>query len=416
MDKAEIVIGLGFGDEGKGATVDYLVRRCPKPVTVVRYNGGAQCAHNVVTPEGTHHTFQQFGSGTFQGAKTHLSKHVLVNPLLLVQEMQALRDKDVPCPENLLTIDKNALVTDMYQVAYNRVVSKGNRTSCGLGIGETIQAFIEHPDAAIRFGDLLHSNRLAEKLAFSRARCIDKLGLESSDDQNAIFGYSLSVGDIYRSIGEIYASRVVSDDYLHEQSDHLVFEGAQGALLDMDYGFFPYVTRTKITPVNAYDLLGAREATKIGVLRSYTTRHGAGPLPTEGSVAGPLSERHNLLNDFQGPWRTGAFDAVLARYAIDMVGGVDELALNHLDDLSNASLFCHTYEEFDKIELSKVMDLNRQAKTTARLFKVHPKYKSVEDRYVFPSLLETELHAPITICANGPTHRNRRPREKSEVF
>ena len=80
--RAILIADLGFGDSGKGTTVDHLARR-EGASAVVRYNGGAQAAHNVVTEEGLHHTFAQFGSGTFAGAKTHLSRCMMINPLII---------------------------------------------------------------------------------------------------------------------------------------------------------------------------------------------------------------------------------------------------------------------------------------------------------------------------------------------
>jgi adenylosuccinate synthase len=92
MRQAFIVVDLGFGDAGKGTVVDWLSRRFPDAI-VVRFNGGPQAAHNVVTPEGKHHTFSQFGSGMLvAGVSTHLSKHVLINPLNMWTEAQALAE------------------------------------------------------------------------------------------------------------------------------------------------------------------------------------------------------------------------------------------------------------------------------------------------------------------------------------
>ena len=137
--KAFLVAGLGFGDEGKGSIVDYLVRR-ENARTVVRFNGGAQAAHNVVTPEGAHHTFAQFGSGSFAGAETVLSKFVMVNPPALLKEAAALKGKGV---EPQVYVDKAALVTTPFHVAVNRIKESrrgsGRHGSCGMGIFETFR-------------------------------------------------------------------------------------------------------------------------------------------------------------------------------------------------------------------------------------------------------------------------------------
>jgi adenylosuccinate synthase len=92
-----ITVGMGFGDEGKGATVDYLCRRYNAKM-VVRYSGGAQCAHNVVTPEGVRHAFAQFGSGTFAGVPTWLGEQVIIDPLTMVNEAKVLEESGINRP------------------------------------------------------------------------------------------------------------------------------------------------------------------------------------------------------------------------------------------------------------------------------------------------------------------------------
>ena len=108
------VVDLGYGDAGKGTVVDALC--ASGPVTaVIRFNGGAQAAHNVITPQGRHHTFAQFGSGTFQGVPTHLSRFVVVDPLALAAEAAALGN-----PFHLLTVDGDALLATPWHRAANR--------------------------------------------------------------------------------------------------------------------------------------------------------------------------------------------------------------------------------------------------------------------------------------------------------
>src|SRR3989344_5023895 len=109
-NRATIVTDLGFGDAGKGTIVDFLARQ-GRVSAVVRYNGGAQAAHNVVTPDGRHHTFSQFGSGTFvPGVRTHLTRFVLVDPFALGSELQNLYSMGVKTASSRLTVDENALV------------------------------------------------------------------------------------------------------------------------------------------------------------------------------------------------------------------------------------------------------------------------------------------------------------------
>src|SRR5689334_2296700 len=109
MAKAIFVAGLGFGDEGKGTIVDALVDRHKAPL-VVRYTGGPQAAHRVVLPDGREHIFSQFGSGTFSGARTFLSRHMLVDPISMANEAKHLRKVGVGDAYELLTVDVDAPV------------------------------------------------------------------------------------------------------------------------------------------------------------------------------------------------------------------------------------------------------------------------------------------------------------------
>ncbi|MBO0814637.1 MAG: adenylosuccinate synthetase, partial [Actinobacteria bacterium] len=172
-----IVVDLGYGDAGKGTVVDWLCSRDgSRPVhTVVRFNGGAQAAHTVVTRDGRCHAFAQVGSGTFtHGVRTHLSRFVLVDPLALAAEAAHLARIGVPGALDLLTVDRDALLATPYHQAANRAreIARGQRRhgSCGMGIGETASYALAHPRDAPRVGDCAAPRVLARKLAALRDR------------------------------------------------------------------------------------------------------------------------------------------------------------------------------------------------------------------------------------------------------
>ena len=353
MDGHIIVVGLGFGDEGKGAVVDALCHD-GTVTSVVRFNGGAQAAHNVVVGD-RHHTFSQFGSGTLAGVPTHLSRHVLVEPIALAGEANDLDQLGVTDPLRLLTVHADALLTTPVHVAANRARedARGHARhgSCGKGIGETAwygllaargatpgdvvedQAVTGTPGPPPTVGDCAHPAVLRTKLD-ALARFYEPL-----------IGTGPSVDDLvslYRDFAG--AVRVTTGDEVGRLADRgrLVFEGAQGVLLDQRHGFHPHTTWSTVTPHNARDLLGHRHATVLGVTRTYQTRHGAGPFPTEDHrVRARFPERHNDTGHYQGTWRAGHLDAVLLRYAIDACGGIDALAVTHLDahDLQVATAY-----------------------------------------------------------------------------
>ncbi|HEY8077289.1 MAG TPA: adenylosuccinate synthetase, partial [Labilithrix sp.] len=165
MSDVTLIAGLGYGDEGKGTTVDFLAR-VAKTRLVVRYNGGAQAAHNVVDGE-RHHTFAQLGSATLSGVPTLLSRHVLVNPIALFAEARHLEAIGVRDPLGMLRVEADALVTTPFHVAANRLreMSRSGRNgSCGMGIGETMGDSLADPEGALRVRDLDSPTIVGEKL------------------------------------------------------------------------------------------------------------------------------------------------------------------------------------------------------------------------------------------------------------
>ncbi|MGW6446659.1 adenylosuccinate synthetase [Lentzea sp. NPDC055074] len=338
MNDHVIVVGLGFGDEGKGAVVDALCAE-GSVSTVVRFNGGAQAAHNVIA-DGRHHTFSQFGSGTLAGVPTWLSRYVLVEPIALATESRELEALGVANPLSLVSVDAGALLTTPFHVAANRARERargGDRHgSCGKGIGETAwygllagahegdvvegQRVLGEPGPAPTVGDCRNPATLRRRLD-ALARFYEPL-IGEGPDVDGLVGLYSAFAD---------AVRVTQGDEGLLDAGRVVFEGAQGVLLDETYGFHPHTTWSTVVPRNARELLQGRPARVIGVTRTYQTRHGAGPLPTEDpAVLERFPEPHNGTGEFQGAWRAGHLDAALLRYSVDCCGGIDGLAVTHL--------------------------------------------------------------------------------------
>src|SRR5215472_7041725 len=298
-----IVVDLGYGDAGKGTVVDWLCSRAGgEPArTVVRFNGGAQAAHNVVLPDGRHHTFAQLGSGTFTaGVRTHLSRFVLVDPLALAAEAAHLEHVGVRDALDRLSVDRDALLTTPYHRAANqareRARGAGRHGSCGMGIGETASYALSEPDRAPRVGDCQSPGTLARKLAVLRDRLTDELGPLGAPPV-------LDVCDAYQAFAD--RVRLTGPEHLDRllRAGPVVFEGAQGVLLDEWHGFHPYTTWSTTTFANAQTLLAQADMTgiRLGVIRCYLTRHGQGPLVTEDPTL-DLPERHNGTDEWQGPF------------------------------------------------------------------------------------------------------------------
>jgi len=357
MANVTAVAGLGFGDEGKGSIVDYLTRRHGTKL-VVRHNGGAQAAHNVVTDDGRHHCFAQWGSGTFAGARTLLSRFMMCNPIFAASEARHLESVGITNPWSLLHVERDALITTPFHVAANRLQEIARRRvhggsgvhgSCGMGIGETMRDFVDKREDCVFARDLADPKTLQWKLSSVRERKLveiaelDLLWPENAIDLEFNVLRDHSIVDDIIAIYENFAARtnIVDETFLARKlagDGHVIFEGAQGVLLDEWWGFHPYTTWSTCTFENADKLLTLAgfpgRAERLGVLRTYCTRHGAGPMPTGGREWDALSaDDHNKTGAWQEDFRSGPFDAVLARYALDVVGGCDGLAFTHLDKL-----------------------------------------------------------------------------------
>ena len=440
--RAYVVVDLGFGDCGKGILTDFLVRHFGAGV-VVRYNGGAQAGHNVIAPDRRHHTFSQFGSGTFvPGVKTYLSKHVVIHPAALLIEGDILETVGIRDAFDRIRLSDQALIITPFHQAANHIreIARGENRhgSCGVGVGEAVEDARSNFEDCILAGDLSDPPRLRRKLRslreYKRGQLAELQPDKSPGEALAREWKLFEREDVIDSwisaiarIGEL--GLVVSDSVLQRwlnQAETVIFEGAQGILLDEDAGFHPFTTWSRCTAANAYDLIQELAADsrvyQIGVMRSYTVRHGPGPLPTETDVLSAIVSEHNRSNEWQGAVRYGWFDAVLARYALEVAGRVDSLFLTHLDILSHMDrwIYCPGYKEpldFDKtfvdsaisddvlssFHLPHFLPLAKREIFTQALFKITPLLESCAagDEKVI-QMIELLLGQPIDIVSHGP--------------
>ncbi|MDN3353319.1 adenylosuccinate synthetase [Actinomadura sp. DC4] len=386
-----IVADLGYGDAGKGTVVDWLCARGPYS-TVVRFNGGAQAAHNVVTAGGRHHTFAQFGSGMFTpGVVTHLSRYMMVDPLALAAEADHLVAVGVAGAFERLTVDRDALLTTPYHRAANRARSTAVRHgSCGVGIGETASYALECDDAP-RADDCRSPVVLRRRLTRLRDHVLDSLGpLDVPEVADCVDAFRAFGGRV-RLTGEGFLASLL-------RRGPAVFEGAQGVLLDERYGFHPYTTWSTTTFANAVTLLAeaGMPGFRLGVTRAYLTRHGPGPFVTE-DAALHRPEPHNAYGRWQGAFRVGHLDAVALRYALEACGGADALAVTHLD--APAPLIATAYDAGTR--LTPAADLDGQARLTARLMTARPLYAQVGPDPA--ATIEETLGVPVALRSYGPT-------------
>jgi adenylosuccinate synthase len=402
---ANIAVDLGYGDSGKGTLTDYFcspeARRLFAATLVVRFNGGSQAAHAVTRPDGRRHVFSQFGSGTFNpGVRTLLSRHMLVSPLAMLSEERALQGLGITDGFERTVLSEEALVITPFHRAANRLreMSRGadRHGSCGHGIGETVSHSLRFPEEALRLKHL-RNPKLRQRLERIRETKREDLkdvlsgcrGMEAAKEELAYFDDPSTVGVWMYLLKPFLAKADIRfEDELRAEvanHQHVVFEGAQGVLLDEWHGFHPYTTWSTCTFRNALDLLtdygwdGAIK--KTGVIRGYATRHGAGPFPTDDpDMARALPDADNVMNDWQHGFRVGWLDLVAVRYAIKACGGIDSLALTCLDRLSPFGEWqvCDSYETprgpVRDLEVGGHHDRANQERLTALLLQATPKF------------------------------------------
>ncbi|MCP3143523.1 adenylosuccinate synthetase [Pyxidicoccus xibeiensis] len=451
---AWLVVDLGFGDAGKGTLTDWLVRRHGAGL-VVRFNGGAQAGHNVVTDDGRHHTFAQFGAGTFvPGVRTHLARSTILHPLAMLVEARYLAERGVPDALERTTLSEGARIITPFHQAANRLRElargAGRHGTCGVGVGETVRDALASPGDALHGGDLAQPAVLVRKARAAQER----LRAELSEVLRVTRGLPQATSEItlleHPNVAANWADavealrpreRVVGDDWLASRlrGGGTVFEGAQGVLLDEWRGFHPHTTWSTCTFDLALELLREAgfdgEVHRLGVLRTYATRHGEGPFPTDEPALAPrVPEPHNGAGGWQGGFRVGAFDAVLARYALAAVGGVDALALTHLDRLARHWPVCTTYRAppgyddvlvRDTVDASRVTalrlgphrDLAHQERLTHALATCERVREELDlgeqpdgrtDRFV--AWVESTLGIRVAVTSHGPAARDKRER------
>src|SRR5947208_1272717 len=335
-----VVVGAQWGDEGKGKIVDVLAERAD---LVVRYQGGANAGHTVDTGEGKSFVLHQIPSGILQGAVCVVGNGVVLDPEQLFAELDALAGRGVRT-EHKLHVSDRAHLTLPYHKLLDRAREKHEKIgTTGRGIGPTYED--KYGRRGLRVGDLRNLTR-AQELVRARVEAANQmLGM--------LAGGSGALKDTERASAEehahllerlaprllplaVDAGRVVWEALARGES--VLLEGAQGALLDVDHGTYPYVTSSNTTAGGAAVGVGigptAIDAV-LGVVKAYTTRVGNGPLPTE--AAPDVAERiRELGGEFAAttgrPRRCGWFDAVVVGYAV-RVNGLTGLAVTKLDVL-----------------------------------------------------------------------------------
>ena len=328
-----VVVGAQWGDEGKGKIVDVLAERAD---LVVRYQGGANAGHTVVIGD-AEFILHQIPSGILHAATTCLiGNGVVLDPETLLHEMEALSARSITVHGRLFVSERAHLVLPYHKLLDHAAERHQKIGTTGRGIGPAYED--KFGRRGVRVGDLRDIGRLAD-LIRDRVdlanRTLQALGAgeraEPDDVMRVLDGLRARLLPLVRDTG-LLTYRALSE------GRRVLLEGAQGALLDVDHGTYPYVTSSNTTAGGAATGAGigptAVDAV-LGVVKAYTTRVGNGPLPTEAS--GADGERLREVGGEYGattgrPRRCGWFDAVVVRYAA-RVNGLTDLAVTKLDVL-----------------------------------------------------------------------------------
>ncbi|MFH1997003.1 MAG: adenylosuccinate synthase [Candidatus Omnitrophota bacterium] len=343
-----VIVGAQWGDEGKGKVIDVLARRADY---IVRYQGGNNAGHTVVTGNETF-ILHLVPSGVLHQKKICIiGNGVVVDPQALMDELAFLRNKGIDVSGRFM-ISEEAHVIFPYHRRLDelRELKKTNRIgTTKRGIGPCYADKINR--IGIRVVDLMNDRVFKEKLRYN------------IEVKNEILSKIFNVGTF--SFDEMYKeytkhaeairpyvanTTVILNDAIKKKKK-IIFEGAQGALLDIDHGTYPFVTSSSATAGGACTGAGigpSKIDKVIGVVKAYTTRVGEGPFPTEFSknLMGEIRVKGNEFGATTGrPRRCGWFDAIVVKHSI-MVNGIDEVAvtkLDVLDDLEKIKI-CTSYK------------------------------------------------------------------------
>ena len=410
--KVDVLLGLQWGDEGKGKVVDVLT---PKYDVVARFQGGPNAGHTLEF-EGQKYVLRSIPSGIFQGDKVNIiGNGVVLDPALFKAEAEALEASGHPLKERLHISKKAHLILPTHRIldaAYEAAKGDAKVGTTGKGIGPTYTDKVSRN--GVRVGDILHN--FEQKYAAAKARHEQIL-----KDLN--YEYDLTELEKVWMEGIEYLKQFHLVDSEHEINNLLndgksvLCEGAQGTMLDVDFGSYPFVTSSNTICAGACTGLGLgpnRIGEVYGIFKAYCTRVGAGPFPTElfdetGDKIGALGHEFGAVTGRKR--RCGWIDLVALRYAI-MINGVTQLIMMKSDVLDGFETIkaCVAYKQNGK----EIKDFPYNIEDGIEPVYVElPGWKydmtKCTDETQFPSafvdyieFLEKELETPIKIVSVGP--------------
>lgn len=412
--KVDVLLGLQWGDEGKGKVVDVLT---PRYDIIARFQGGPNAGHTLEF-EGKKYVLRSIPSGIFQDGKTNLiGNGVVLDPVLFREEAESLEKSGIPLRSILKISKKVHLIMPTHRLldaANEKAKGSSKIGTTGKGIGPTYTDKISRN--GLRLGDTLLSD-FRERYAKARDRHIDMLAaLGEKPDTAELESKWMDAIEYIKTFdivdSEFFINRVLAD------GKSVLCEGAQGTLLDVDFGSYPFVTSSNTITAGACAGLGVapnRIGDVYGIFKAYCTRVGSGPFPTElfdetGRLIRDLGHEYGAVTGRER--RCGWIDLVALRYAI-MIDGVTKLIMMKSDVLDGFDEIkaCVAYEidgkrvedfpyTVDGVDVKPVYVTLPGWKTDMTGMKSEQEFPKAFSDYV--AFLEKELQTPIAVVSIGP--------------
>lgn len=414
MSKVDVLLGLQWGDEGKGKVVDFLA---PKYQVVARFQGGPNAGHTLEF-DGKKHVLHQIPSGIFhEGITNVIGNGVVIDPIVFKQEIDELKPYNLDLQSSLILSNKAQLILPTHKLLDKALeISKGSEKigSTLRGIGPTYQDKIGRH--GLRIGDVIARDFDAKyrKLKEQHMAVLDRLGLNEDFTENE--------EKFFQSLELIRSFKILSTEYFINDSltsgQKVLAEGAQGTLLDIDFGSYPFVTSSNTTTAGACAGLGIapKQIDQVfGIFKAYCTRVGSGPFPTElHNEEG--EELRRLGNEFGAttgrPRRCGWLDIPALNYSC-MLNGVTELYMMKADVLSGMETvkICNSYEKEGNTttEFPFIYDESYSARSESIEGWTLDSIKSYDllpgELKQFVKTIEDRVNTPIGLISLGPDRK-----------
>ena len=403
--KVDVLLGLQWGDEGKGKVVDVLT---PNYAVVTRFQGGPNAGHTLEF-EGQKYVLRSVPSGIFQGGKTNIiGNGVVLDPALFRQEVEALEASDHDLQSRLQISRKAHLILPTHRLldaAYESAKGKAKIGTTGKGIGPTYTDKISRN--GLRVGDLEHDFENKYKAAIERHK-------EILSHYNFEYDLEPIEKEWMAGIEKLRKFKFIDSEHVINRK---LAEGAQGTMLDIDFGSYPFVTSSNTICAGACTGLGVaphRIGDVFGIFKAYCTRVGSGPFPTELNDA-TGEELRRLGHEFGAvtgrPRRCGWIDLVALKYAV-MINGVSKLIMMKSDVLDQFETIkaCVAYKVNGVETEDFPFDINEGVepvyveldgwKTDMTRMKSENEFPEEYNAYI--SFIEDYLKVPIAIVSVGP--------------